>query len=77
MSVEDRRHGALGERELGTGLEERLEDRIRPLVIVVHDVHEEVRVHHAVDQRTRRRARLVVLGPLPPELIRLVLAPRK
>lgn len=73
VSVEDARRGALRDGELGAGLEEGLEDCVRPLVVVVHDVHEGVRVHHVVDQRARRRARLVVLRPLPPELVRLVL----
>ena len=73
MSVEDRRRGALGERELGTGLEERLEDRVGLLEVVVDDVHEAVRVHDAVDELARRGLRLVELGPLPAEFERLVL----
>ena len=59
--------------KLRAGLEERLEDRVGLLEVVVDDVHEAVRIHDAVDELARRRLRLVELGPLPAEFERLVL----
>ena len=58
---------------LGAGLVEGLEDRLGLLVVVVDDVHEAVCVHEAIDELARRRVGLVELGPLPAELVRLVL----
>ena len=66
-------HAAVLGGELGASLEERLEDRVRLLEVVVYHVHEVVRIHDAVDELARRRFRLVELRPLTAELVSLVL----
>lgn len=46
-------------RQLIAKLEERLEDRIRVLEIVVDDVDEEISIHHAADERISLRLGLI------------------
>lgn len=57
----------------GAGLVERLEDCLGPLIIVVHDVDEEIAVHDVGDELARRGVWVVQLGPLLTKLIRLIL----
>ena len=54
-------------------LEERLEDGVRLLVVVVHDVDKEEAVHELRDELAGGRIGFVVLGPLTAEFVRFVL----
>ncbi|KAI3484885.1 hypothetical protein L1887_51939 [Cichorium endivia] len=55
------------------GAEERLKDGVGRLEVVVHHVHEEVVVKHGLEELARGRRRLVHLGPVASDLVRLVL----
>lgn len=57
----------------GTCLPEGLEDRVRVVKVVVHDVHQGISLHHLVDQFMGRRIVFVQFSPLSAELIGFVL----
>ena len=60
-------------RVLLAGLEERLEDGVAILEVVVHDVDKVPGVHDLGDELVRRRVGAVDLRPLRAELVGLVL----
>ena len=54
-------------REVLSGKEERLEDRLRVLEVIVDDINQERGVHEFLDQCPRRRVRFVEASPLTAE----------
>lgn len=63
----------LGGGVFGAGLEEGFEDGLGVVEVVVHDVDEEASVHQLRDHLAGGRVVIVELGPLLPELERLIL----
>lgn len=59
--------------DLGGGFEKRFEDGVGPLVVVVHDVHEVMRVHDVGNGPACVSVVLVYSRPLSAQFVRLVL----
>ncbi len=74
VAVEDSGDLAKLDGILGAGLEEGLKYRAWLLVVVVHDVHEVVRLHNVVEQLACGSIGRIELRPLATELVGLVLS---